>query len=222
MRNAIIHFGLTDLGLHRIEALVMLENSASMRTLRRLGFHEEGTLRDYGHWKGRFGISGSSMREEAPPTIHIRRALPDDAVAIAAVLYQSFVEYESAYTPEAFAATTPTADQIRDRMHEGPIWVAVQQNAVVGTVSAVPKGEALYLRSMAVTPTARGYGIGYTLLAAAERFAIHHGFMRLVLRTTPFLTSAIQLYEHYGLARSNEGPHALLGTPLFTMVKTVS
>lgn len=52
--TSIISFGFTTLQLHRIEAFVMLGNVASDRTLMRLGFAEEGILRDYGYWKGRF------------------------------------------------------------------------------------------------------------------------------------------------------------------------
>lgn len=67
-------------------------------------------------------------------------AVPDDAPSIAAILYESFIEYESSYTPEAFNATTPTGDQIHNRIKEGPIWVALQDDTIVGTVAAVPKG----------------------------------------------------------------------------------
>lgn len=79
------------------------------------------------------------MSEEARPSVQIRRAVPDDASLIASILYRSFAEYESAYTPEAFQATTPTPDQIRDRMSEGPAWVALEGDLIVGTVSAAPR-----------------------------------------------------------------------------------
>ncbi len=49
-----LSFGFTVLHLHSIEALVILENHASNRTLERLGFTEEGILRDYGYWKGEY------------------------------------------------------------------------------------------------------------------------------------------------------------------------
>ena len=45
---------------------------------------------------------------------------------------ESFVEYEPLYTPRGFAATTPTSEQIQARMSEGPIWVAVQGDTIVG------------------------------------------------------------------------------------------
>jgi [ribosomal protein S5]-alanine N-acetyltransferase len=52
--NAIIQFGFQTIGLQRIEAMVMLENTASSELLKKLGFIEEGILRDYGFWKGQF------------------------------------------------------------------------------------------------------------------------------------------------------------------------
>jgi putative acetyltransferase len=161
------------------------------------------------------------MGEEVQPGVRIRRAVPDDAFTIASVLYNSFIEYEALYTTEAFAATTPTPDQIRGRMNEGPVWVALKNDAVAGTVSAVAKGEGLYIRGMAVDPAARGSGIGRELLGRAEEFAIQNGFKRLFLSTTPFLTRAIRLYERCGFCRGDEGPVDLAGTPLFTMVKTL-
>src|SRR6476660_4479058 len=153
------------------------------------------------------------------PEIVIRLAAPGDASSIASVLYEAFAEYEPLYTPEAFAATTPTSEQIEVRISEGPVWVAVQDGPVVGTVGATPKGNGLYVRGMAVLPTARGHRIGELLLVALETFASAQGYSRLFLSTTPFLDRAIRLYEAWGFRRDNEGPHDLFGTPLFTMTK---
>jgi len=149
----------------------------------------------------------------------VRRAVADEASIIARVLYQAFVEFEALYTPAAFAATTPTSDEVQKRWGDGPVWVAAQDNQLVGTISAVPKSEGLYIRSMAVLPSARGHGIGYLLLRAVEQFAIAQGSQRMFLSTTPFLAEAIRLYERFGFHRSNAGPHELFGTPLFSMVK---
>lgn len=153
--------------------------------------------------------------------IQIRRAAPDDAARVASVLYESFVEYEALYTQAAFAATTSTGEQIRSRMEEGPVWVALHNGAIVGTVSVAPRGDDLYIRGMAVVPSARGLKIGRLLLERSESFALEQGCRRLILSTTPFLMSAIQLYERYGFRRSSEGPQELFGTPLFTMVKSL-
>lgn len=146
-------------------------------------------------------------------------AVLEDAPAIASVLAAAFAEYEPTYTPQALSATTPTSDQIKLRWDEGPVWVALDDNLIVGTLSAVPKGERLYVRSTGVLPTARGRGIGRLLLRQVESFASEGGYKSLFLSTTPFLDSAIELYERFGFRRTNEGPHDLFGTPLFTMVK---
>ena len=155
------------------------------------------------------------------PDIQIRRAAPADAEAIAAVLREAFAGYRASYTAEGFAATTPAAGQIRSRLDEGPVWVAVRGDSIVGTVSVVPRGESLYVRGMAVLTAARGQRLGEALLRQVEEFAAAQGHGRLYLSTTPFLSRAIRLYERAGFQRNDEGPHDLYGTPLFTMEKTV-
>lgn len=161
--------------------------------------------------------------ERNEPHIQIRRAVPNDAPSISSVLHESFAEYEKFYTPAGFAATTPDHGQIRERLREGPVWVAVHLEAIVGTASAVVKDEGLYIRGMAVLPSARGHRIGELLLEEIEGYAAAHNCRRLSLSTTPFLSRAIKLYEHSGFRRSErEGPHDLFGTPLFTMVKTLA
>ncbi len=154
--------------------------------------------------------------------IEIRLAVRSDASSISSLLSESFIEYKSLYTDDGFAATTPTREQIVDRMAEGPVWVALDEDQIVGTVSVVPKGESLYIRGMAVLPTARGQRIGELLLSHIDQFAAANGHQRLFLSTTPFLTRAIRLYERFGFRRTDEGPLDLFGTPLFTMTKTLT
>jgi len=156
---------------------------------------------------------------KTPLEIRIRRAEDVDAEAIAALMFASFVEYRSLYTPEGFAATAITAKEVSIRSGEGPVWVAVSGELIVGTVSVVSKGDALYIRGMAVLPAARGQLIGELLLTHVERFAATNSFRRLLLSTTPFLDRAIRLYERFGFRRTEEGPNELFGTPLFSMEK---
>ncbi len=152
----------------------------------------------------------------------IREAVPEDAAAIKGILRRAFAEYEHCYTKEGYAATTPGKDGILQRMKQGPTLVAIVENKIVGTASAVHKGSGCYVRGMAVLPEARGLGIGYLLLKQIEVLAAHSGSERLYLCTTPFLLSAISLYRRFGFERSNERPHDLFGTPLFTMEKKLT
>jgi len=154
--------------------------------------------------------------------VQLRRARAGDEIAISSVLLEAFREYLPQYTPAGFAATTPSPSEVLQRMEEGPVWVAMIEPDIVGTVSAVLRGErALYIRGMAVLPEARGLQIGNLLFELIEEHAKENGCTKLVLSTTPFLDRAIRLYERLGFVRTEEGPDDLHGTPLFTMEKVL-
>jgi ribosomal-protein-alanine N-acetyltransferase len=52
--QAIIPFSFMGLDVNRLEATVHVENVASRGLLEQLGFRAEGTLREYGFWRGHF------------------------------------------------------------------------------------------------------------------------------------------------------------------------
>ena len=52
--GAMVEFGLRDLGLHRISSWCIAGNTASARALERLGFRQEGRLRQNEYFKGRW------------------------------------------------------------------------------------------------------------------------------------------------------------------------
>ena len=158
----------------------------------------------------------------AAERIQIRRAEIDDCRAIADVLRSSFAEFKALYTEAGFAATTPSTEQILVRMKEGPVWLALHNATIIGTVAAMKKDESVYVRGMAVLPSARGTGAGTRLLQEVERWALRQNTHRIYLSTTPFLDAAIRLYERSGFRRIADGPHDLFGTPLFTMEKLLS
>src|SRR5580765_7064444 len=89
-------------------------------------------------------------------TIKIRMAVSSEAAAIAALLYQAFAEYKPLFTEKGFEDSTPVQKEIEDRIAEKAVWVAVFDNDIAGTVSILPCSEGLFIRSMAVSPGARG------------------------------------------------------------------
>lgn len=156
--------------------------------------------------------------------MEIRFASPDEAEEIAKILREAFAESEKFYTPEAFAATTPNTEEIRKRFDdEGAIWTALKNKRTVGTVSVVAEGERLYIRSMAILPSAQGVGIGRKLLETIENFAVENQFKSLFLYTTPFLSGAIRLYEQSGFVRGDDSSaDEFFGTAGFAMEKKLS
>ena len=71
--RAMLAYGFETLQLNRIEALVMPENEASTILLRRLGFSEEGVLREYAFFKGEYHDLRffSLLRSEADQTLRV-------------------------------------------------------------------------------------------------------------------------------------------------------
>ncbi len=156
-----------------------------------------------------------------PEQIEIRRAAVEDAKTIARVLYESFIEFKALYTNGGFAATALGSEQASERISEGPVWIASRSAIVVGTVAAMVKGDSVYVRGMAVLPAARGSGAGTALMGEVETWAARENIAHLFLSTTPFLHSAIRLYEQLGFRRK-PGTRDLFGTPLFTMEKNIA
>jgi hypothetical protein len=78
--------------------------------------------------------------------IKIRPAEPRDSPAIASLLADAFSEYRPLYTSEGYSATAITSPQVEERIREGPLWVALSNEMVVGTVSVIARKGSLYVR----------------------------------------------------------------------------
>ena len=215
-----------ELKAHRLWLDVKEHNERARHVYEAEGFITEGILRDCLKTESGYEllVVMSMLRGEYESEIqrkqtNIRIASPEDSEAIASVLAKSFAEYESSYTTRAYAATVPTVDEIKKRFGEGAIWVASCGKRIVGTVSVVLSKDSLYIRSMAITPEARGTRIGERLLKEIENYAVAHDYRKLFLNTTPFLDRAIRLYEKFGFVR--QGSDDLYGTPLLTMEKSL-
>ncbi len=149
----------------------------------------------------------------------IQNASIADAPCISKVLLDSFIQFKSFYTPEGFAATTVSADEVLKRLKEGNVWVAVKDEHIMGTVAVVKQGNDLYIRGMAVLPEARGLQIGWKFLEHIQQYAMENNFKSLFLSTTPYLPSAIHLYKKFGFEQIGEVDNSFYGTLIFTMKK---
>jgi len=152
--------------------------------------------------------------------ITVRRAVANDAAAIAALLFKAFVEYRSLYTDKGFEATTPEREEIEERINKKAVWLVMDGNTPAGTVSVFPQKDQLYVRSLAVSPEARGKGIGEMLMEHVHEMAFASGCSCIKLTTTPFLLAAIKLYEKFGF--EPQGKDDLFGTPLIWMTKSLT
>src|SRR5260370_26279002 len=147
----------------------------------------------------------------------VRKATGADATAISALLKEAFAEFESLYTPEAFAATVLSDSGVLARLKEGPVWVAEIGPSIIGTVGAMRGSDSVMVRGT----SARGLGASKCLLDHVECFAIQEGARFLELYTTAFLDRAIRLYQAAGFTFTGEkaNPH---GPELLGMTKALT
>jgi GNAT superfamily N-acetyltransferase len=157
------------------------------------------------------------MNHRKNSIIKIRLARTKEALSVSDLLYQSFAEYKSLYTEEAFAATTLSVHEIETRINENAVWIVLYDGAIAGTISLIPNGDGIFIKSVAVAPNARKKGLGKELMRHAEKMAIKEGAKSLELTTTPFLFEAIRLYEYFGFKEN--GYDNLHGTLLIRMIK---
>ena len=140
----------------------------------------------------------SRSRQRFSVGVEVRRAAEADAEAISSLIVEAFSPFRAEYTDGAFEYTTPAVEEIRGRFVEGPIWVAIDHDRMVGTVSGLPEDERFYIRSMAIKPSVQRGGIGQKLLGTLEAYAREQGFTKLFLYTTFVLPGAKRLYEKNG------------------------
>ncbi|MEO5783081.1 MAG: GNAT family N-acetyltransferase [Ginsengibacter sp.] len=153
--------------------------------------------------------------------ISIQRTTVADATNISKVLFDSFIQFKSFYTDKAFAATTISPGEVKKRMKEGNVWIALKSNIIIGTVAVIKKEEGLYIRGMAVLPEARGSKTGWKLLETIQEYAVENNFKSLSLSTTPYLTSAIHLYKKFGFTQIGEMDDSFYGTLIIQMKKEI-
>lgn len=79
--------------------------------------------------------------------------------------------------PDAVAGYAASADR-------GPAWLARDESGPAGILVARRHcPESAEIERMAVRPRARGHGVGRTLIAAFEDWAVHEGVRALLVKT---------------------------------------
>ncbi len=151
-------------------------------------------------------------------SIKIRDAQESDLAAMRDVTISAYEEYAAIMPDWAWA-------EYRDSMvsaitGDGPPAekiVAEQDGAIVGSVLLLPAGTVFHgpngeeltiewpeVRLLAVPPSARGRGIGATLMEECIRRARQTGVAAITLHTADMMQTAMQMYERRGFVRVPE------------------
>lgn len=135
-------------------------------------------------------------------TVHmvsIRSAQPDDAEALTSLIAESFTQYiERIGTTPAPMSTDYSA-----LIDTGSVWVAEDSGLVIGTIVLTPQDGHLLLDNLAVSPTARGLGLGVLLLDWAAQHARTLGLAELRLYTNEAMTENLTFYPRRGFVETH-------------------
>lgn len=119
----------------------------------------------------------------------------------------------AAYENFTLGPADPYVVQLRDaarRAREAELWVAVDGDALLGTVTACPPGSPWRelagehegeFRMLAVHPRAQGRGVGRALASLCEDRAREHGAHAMVLSSLGDMAAAHRVYAHLGYSR---------------------
>lgn len=120
----------------------------------------------------------------------------------------------AAYEPFFSGAEDFYRARVRDvarRDAEAEVWVAVDGDELLGCVTHCPPGSPWHeladehegeFRMLAVSPDARGRGVGTALANLCEDLARAHGTTAMVLSSLREMTGAHSIYERLGYERA--------------------
>ena len=115
-------------------------------------------------------------------------------------------EYGFDETFEAYVAG-PLAEFVRSHTDRDCLWIAERGDSLVGCIAIVGISEKeAQLRWFLVDPSARGLGLGNTLLHDAVAFCKRCQYRTVFLWTVSALTAAAQLYRSFGFEKVEERP----------------
>jgi GNAT superfamily N-acetyltransferase len=124
----------------------------------------------------------------------IRRAATGDAAAAAEITSAAYRPYIERIGREP----APMGADFDALIGAGDVWVATDQDRVVGVLVLRSLETALLLESVAVDPAHQGRGIGRSLIDHAEQVARDAGLGAVELYTNARMTENLRLYPSLG------------------------
>lgn len=146
------------------------------------------------------------MLDSMSSDLSIRPARDDELDRVAALLVDAYAEYAARMSPDAWASFAQDIGNVRGRMMEADVVVAERDGQLVGSVTLFTRhrgvrGGTVGVRLLAVSPDARGTGVGRALMEHAIKRARAEQQQRVVLSTAQEMESARDLYEKLGFRR---------------------
>jgi ribosomal protein S18 acetylase RimI-like enzyme len=129
----------------------------------------------------------------------LRPAVATDLVALRAVAVAAY----QGYVPRIGRQPAPMMADYAQAVHEGVVWVAVDDDVVVGLAVFLPRPDHLLLDNIAVSPSAQARGVGTRMMALAEDQARRHGVSEVRLYTNEAMTENLAYYRRRGYVETH-------------------
>jgi GNAT superfamily N-acetyltransferase len=145
----------------------------------------------------------------------VRDARPDERAAVRELTLAAYAEYEGVMEPPAWDGLRDALEAALARESPAERIVAEHGGALVGSVMLFPPAAEDYggaadaapwpeLRLLAVSPEARGLGVGQALVGECVRRARAAGAADLGLHSSRSMRTALRMYERMGFVRAPE------------------
>lgn len=124
----------------------------------------------------------------------IRRAQPNDAERIAALVTEAYTPYIARIGKKP----APMLDDYRQVLAETDTFVLTHGSDIAGVLVMSPEDNDLLLINVAVSSRSRGQGLGKKLMAFCEQHALDSGCEAIRLYTHELMVENIEIYKKLG------------------------
>lgn len=143
--------------------------------------------------------------------VSIRVAEPADVGAVSACVQAAY----AIYVDRIGRAPAPMSADYDALVAAREVWVACEDETIVGVLVLRPGRDSLLLENVAVSPTSQGRGIGRALIGFAEGHASELGLPAVGLYTNELMTENLSLYPALGYVETGRRREARFSRVFF-------
>jgi N-acetylglutamate synthase-like GNAT family acetyltransferase len=133
------------------------------------------------------------------PTVTVRPAVAADADLVSELVESAY----QGYVPRIGLRPAPMDADYASLIGRDEVWVAEQDDALVGVLVIVIAGDHLLIENIAVSPASQGAGVGSLLMQTAEQHARQAGVSEVRLYTHELMTENHAYYRHRGFVETH-------------------